>query len=1360
MSALMKMGLVRRYCVVIWLIVLGMAGCLDRVEASTCGKSWVTVSSGCDTHSACVTNGAYCDIYNCYSGITYISDTVRNIYNLVPGWVTPPVIINGVTCYEYCTRATQSFQCSTCSASSTIASFSASQTTITAGEPVNFTWTVNGCYDNATVTIDNKTIDAGSAGNALWNGTDIDGLLTEPKKYEAMLNISGCCGSASENITITVMPAAKSCPLRPRLKSSVNLTTGSLLQSEQLFAAKGAGLAAAISLTYDSLDPRIGPLGGKWSHSYDIALTENGDGTATLREGNVRSLFIMTNGVYVAETGDYSSLVKTADNTFTLTLKDGTRKLFDAGGRIVSITDTNGNSLAFVHDASGNLSTVTDAAGRITTFAYGADNRITAITDPAGKGYTFSYSGTYLTAVTWPDNSSWQYTYDAKGFMLTKTDPLGKVTTYTYDTNHRVATGTDTAGVKTVVYPTATTTVRSSTLTGEDGGVWTYTYDSHNGYLTQKTDPYGRVTSYTYDASRNRTRETLPDGSYTSYTYDASGNMLTTTDALSKTTTYTYNILGQVTSTTDPLGRTVTSSYDSKGRLTKSVGPKGETTSYSYDERGNLVAVTDPLGRVSSFTYDVAGNQTSATDPGGAITSFTYDAMGNMLTQTDPLGKTTIFAYDGRYRLATVTDPLGHVTSYGYDVKGNRTSQTDANGTVTRYEYDDQGHLIKTIDSLNQSTLYGYGSSGCSSCGGSDRLTSLTDAKGQTTSFQYDLLGRLTSETDPLGKVTTFTYDSVGNLQTRTDANGSVVTYGYDAMKRLTGKSYPDSSSESFTYDAVGRVITAANPHFSYTYGYDTADRLTSVTDSRGYTITYQYDTLGNRTKMALQPGTADERLFTYSYDAAGRLTGIGSISGIFTYGYDTNGRRTSLAYPNGITAVYGYDDAGRLTSLSHRTAGTTIASFTYSHDNLGNRTSKTFTEAEQYLYDSIYRLITVTAARPEAFSYDPVGNRQAGPGAKDTGYLHDAANRMTKGRKLTYGYDNNGNQTEKTVASAATGWSQSWDFENRLIKVEKGTATDKRTVTFTYDPQGRRIEKKVEILANGTTSTETYAYVYDGDNILLEIQTSPSGATEKTVYTHGAGVDEHLALERNGNSYFYHADGLGSIVSITDRNKAVVQSYEYDSYGMQKPATTFRNSYTYTGREWDRETGLYYYRARYYDPMEGRFISKDPAGFKGGINLYGYVQENPINNIDPTGLARCTLIFSNGSGRLHCTPDNPAHQPVDISVASGNNGGGSNCKNNPECDDQRNRGPIPAGDWIWTNGYTSKPNGRVLQPLPSTDTHGRTDIRSHSCVNAFGPSTKGPFCSEGCVTGQAEDIKKLNKLLDEEPGSTLHVGP
>jgi RHS repeat-associated protein len=158
--------------------------------------------------------------------------------------------------------------------------------------------------------------------------------------------------------------------------------------------------------------------------------------------------------------------------------------------------------------------------------------------------------------------------------------------------------------------------------------------------------------------------------------------------------------------------------------------------------------------------------------------------------------------------------------------------------------------------------------------------------------------------------------------------------------------------------------------------------------------------------------------------------------------------------------------------------------------------------------------------------------------------------------------------------------------------------------------------------LIDGTTKTTTWQYVYDGSDIAQEIYTKPDGTIENTWYTHGPGTDEHLAMERGGQHYYFHTDGLGSVTAITNESAVPVQTYNYDSYGVPKQSTSFRNSYQYTGREYDPEIGLYYNHARYYDQMEGRFISKDPISFSGGdVNLYGYVKNNPVNWIDPEGL-------------------------------------------------------------------------------------------------------------------------------------------
>jgi RHS repeat-associated protein len=234
------------------------------------------------------------------------------------------------------------------------------------------------------------------------------------------------------------------------------------------------------------------------------------------------------------------------------------------------------------------------------------------------------------------------------------------------------------------------------------------------------------------------------------------------------------------------------------------------------------------------------------------------------------------------------------------------------------------------------------------------------------------------------------------------------------------------------------------------------------------------------------------------------------------------------------------------------------------------------------------------------------VGNRLLRDG-QATNAVFDNANRLIEDQEYTYDYDNNGNLIEKTNKSTLEVTQYNYDAENRLIQIDKPGMT----ATYRYDGLGRRIEKNV----NGVITR----YVYDKEDILSEFDGSNSLIAK---YTHGAGMDEPLIMERGGVSHFFQLDGLGSITELSDSAGGVAQSYVYDSFGQiisQNGSVT--NSYVYTGREFDNETGLHYYRARYYDASIGRFLQEDPIGFDGGVNLYEYVGSSPVNLTDPFGL-------------------------------------------------------------------------------------------------------------------------------------------
>jgi RHS repeat-associated protein len=366
--------------------------------------------------------------------------------------------------------------------------------------------------------------------------------------------------------------------------------------------------------------------------------------------------------------------------------------------------------------------------------------------------------------------------------------------------------------------------------------------------------------------------------------------------------------------------------------------------------------------------------------------------------------------------------------------------------------------------------------------------------------------------------------------------------------------------------------------------------------------------------------------------DTLNRLTTLAPPSafstGSFGFSYDVLSRRTQMTRPNSVTTNYAYDNLSHLASVLHQLSGSTIDGASYTLDSVGNRTAKTDQRAavtSNYTYDSIYQLLSAVqgSTTTESYTYDPVGNRTASLGVAS--YTTNASSELTAIPGVSYTYDSNGNTLTKTDANGTTTYAG--DFENRLTSLTLPGSGG--TVSFKYDPLGRRIYK--------SSSSETSIFAYDGDNLVEE--TNSSGAAVAR-YSQDLYIDEPLAIVRSSATSYYHADGLGSVTSLSNAAGSLAQTYTYDSFGkLTASSGSLTNPFQYTGRESDTQTGLYFYRARYYDPNAGRFISEDPIGFESGLNFYDYVTNDPTVEVDPSGNdgitvnAGGTFAIGGGSG-------------------------------------------------------------------------------------------------------------------------------
>jgi RHS repeat-associated protein len=904
---------------------------------------------------------------------------------------------------------------------------------------------------------------------------------------------------------------------------------------------------------------------------------------------------VLGGSVYTSATGDFSKLVYfDQSQTYERSYPNGMVQVFDSAGRQTQTRDRYGNTTSYTYiDATGSgqafdLETITDPVGLVTTLTY-ASGKLASVADPAGRVTNFTYSGGNLAQIVNPDGSTRSFGYDARGRMNSQTDAMSNTRQYAYGASGRVVQ-----------------------VTRADGAVYHY-----QPLVSRGIDDFGAIGDSTAPAGLTRaTTSDMSDalGHQSRTALNSHGQPLVSTDALNQQTSRLYDNDRNTTRVTQANNNEVDLTFDFTGNITSiNLFATHTQTQIQYDPVFNQpVSVLDPLNHTTSITYDNVGNPVTVTDAQGHTTNMTFNSAGQMLTRTDPLGHTITFTYNSRGLPETVTDPLSRTTTSVYDLAGNVTSVTDPAGRITTSVYDPMNRVTLTTAADTGITRYAYDNNG-------DLLT-LTDPNGHVRSWTHDARRRIKTATDALGRSVTVNYDAQGNVVNRTRKDGTVITYDYDVLNRLKQVNLPalangvPADTVLMSYDAVGNVSTISDNDSVVSNIFDALSRLTQTTQTygTGVSLSYSYDLMNRRATMQDSIGNT-----TYSYDELNRLIGLTDPVGrSFSFGFDPAGRSISTVLSNGVNAAMSYDAADQLLSLAYANGGTTVTSAGYQYNATGTRSSEAREDGNtrSFGYDPVDRVLssfnsTLPASQNETFSYDPEDNRIT------QGRVHDAADELTQDANYTYTYDQEGNLVQKiNTANPMDLTTYSYDAQNRLV----GVQTPAASVNYAYDASGRRIAR--------TVNTVTTRYILDGENVRLELD----GLNALSAANTHAGMDRLLVRDQGGSQLFYQSDALGSTTALTDVSGVVVERYRYSAFGKletlnadfsAKAGNLPLTPYTYTSREWQPEAGLYFNRARFYDPDAGRFISRDPIGTNGGTNLYAYVSNNPLTSSDPLGL-------------------------------------------------------------------------------------------------------------------------------------------
>ncbi|EOM4060501.1 rhs element protein RhsC, partial [Escherichia coli] len=994
-------------------------------------------------------------------------------------------------------------------------------------------------------------------------------------------------------------------------------------------------------------------------------------------------------------------------------------------------------------------------------YRYDSDGRVTEQLNPAGLSYTYQYEKDRITITDSLNRREVLHTQGEAGLkrVVKKEHADGSVTQSQFDAVGRLKAQTDAAG-RTTEYSPDVVTGLITRITTPDGRASAFYYNHHN-QLTSATGPDGLELRREYDESGRLIQETAPDGDITRYRYDNPHSDLpcATEDATGSRKTMTWSRYGQLLTFTDCSGYVTRYDHDRFGQVTAVHREEGLSQYHAYDSRGQLIAVKDTQGHETRYEYNIAGDLTAVIAPDGSRNGTQYDAWGKAVRTTQG-GLTRSMEYDAAGRVIRLTSENGSHTTFRYDVLDRLIQETGFDGRTQRYHHDLTGKLIRSEDE-GLVTHWHYDEA--------DRLTHRT-VKGETAErWRYDERGWLT------------------DISHISEGHRVAVHYRYDEKGRLTGERqtvhHPQTEAllwqheTRHAYNAQGlanRCIPDSLPAVEWlTYGSGylagmklgdtplvdfTRDRLHRETlRSFGrYELTTAYTPAGQLQRQHLNSLQYDR---DYTWNDNGELIRISSPRQTRSYSYSTTGRLTGVhttAANLDIRIPYATDPAGNRLPDPELHPDSTLsmwpdnriardAHYLYRYDRHGRLTEKTDLIPEgvirtdderthRYHYDSQHRLVHYTRTQYEEplvesrYLYDPLGRRVAKRVWRRERDLTGWMSLSRKPQVTWYGWDGDRLTTIQNDRSRIQTIYQPGSF-TPLIRVETATGelarTQRRSLADALQQSGGedggsvvfppvlvqmldRLES--EILA-ARVSEESRRWLASCGLTVEQMQNQMD-----PVYTPARKI--HL----------YHCDHRGLPLALISTEGTTAWYAEYDEWGNQlneENPHQLQQLIRLPGQQYDEESGLYYNRHRYYDPLRGRCITQDPIGLKGGWNFYQYPL-NPISNIDPLGLETLKCIkplHSMGGTGERSGPDiwgNPFYHQY-LCVPDG--------KGDYTCGGQDQRGESK-GDGLWGPGKASN---------DTKEAAGRCDLveTDNSCV-------------ENCLKGKFKEVRPRYSVLPD----------